>query len=95
MGLAGILLLGKRVEAGAEIDGLKVKYESGAGVGIERALWAGGWENAFGCGVKTCLSPCPMPKAVDVSSSSSAAAISSFELLNTRSLSLSLSSYSS
>lgn len=74
------------------------KYESFAGVvaGTDRAC--GGCENALGCGVNMFLSGCGTPNAVCVSLSSSALEVlemSSLELDNTLSLSLSLSSYSS
>lgn len=74
------------------------KYESAAGADVDTERTCGGCEKALGCGVKIFLSVCGTPNAVCVSSSSSVLdvfKISSLELPNILSLSLSLSSYSS
>ena len=92
------------------LAGVVGKYDCGAEFGWTSflLLYDGGCEKAFGCGVKARLSDVEFltPKAVKLSSSSDwdvagailwspLCAISSLELLKTRSDSLSLSSYSS
>jgi hypothetical protein len=100
-----------RVPTGSLVDEVEGKYEPGVSVKPcpwRLVCDEGGCEKAFGCGVNTFSSEAKVlvPRAVESSSSSSSSwdrirpcisliVMSSFELLITRSDSLSLSSYSS